>query len=189
MHGIKREDQADAADYTGSDYAWMRKFGVKTEHAHNQEYEENIRLNDARQEFFARRELERGLHWIVQCQRDFAAVKARDGTAVKLTQEIVDGIDEEIDHFSVQGFFVGEGFGFGDGGFGQGGIAAALFRKAAKKGHGVLIYFFAKDFVELRGDAADDHNGRRRAGVGTRSHGGDIGGEQNIKSCGGAARA
>ena len=53
--------------------------------------------------------------------------KRVDGAAVELAQQIVFGGGDQINHFLVEHFFFGEGFGFGDGGFGYRGIAAAHF--------------------------------------------------------------
>ena len=53
MHGEERQDQCDAADYSGGEYSWMCELGVESQHADDQQDEKYVRLHDAREEFFA----------------------------------------------------------------------------------------------------------------------------------------
>ena len=122
-------------------------------------------------------------------ERDFRAVEAGDFAAVELAQQVVFGRRDDVDHFAVERFFFGEGFGVGDGGGGENRVAVALVGVAAEEGERVVVDFLAHRFVDGHGVAADDHDGRSGAGVRAGGHGGDVGGKQNVEAGAGGARA
>ncbi len=109
--------------------------------------------------FWRPEKLELDTGGIGERELDFGAVEARDFAAVELAQQVVFGRRNEIDQFAVESFFFGEGFGVGDGGFRERGIAAALVGEAAKKSHGVVVDFLAHGFVDGHGVAANNETG------------------------------
>src|SRR4051794_713787 len=111
----------------------MREFGVETEHANNQQDEENVGLDDARKKLLSRGELKRHTQRVRERKLHLRAVKASDFASIKLAQQIILGIGDEIDELALQRFLFCESFGFGDRGLRQRRIAAALFREAAQK--------------------------------------------------------
>src|SRR6266699_1290384 len=50
MNRVERQNQADSANHSRGDDAWMRELGVQPEHPENQQDKENIRLDNAREE-------------------------------------------------------------------------------------------------------------------------------------------
>ena len=84
-------------------------------------------------------------------------------------------------------FDVAEGLAFGDGGFRQRRIAAALIGVAAQESGGVVENLVLQRFVHADRDAAHGKQRRSRAGMRARRHGGNVGGKQDEKSSRGAA--
>ncbi len=102
----------------------MGEFGVQAENTEDEKDEENIGLDDAREKFLSSGKLEGYAHGIGERELDLGAVEASDLTAIKLAEEIVFGIGDEIDELAVEGLFFGKGLGVGDRRFRQRGIAA-----------------------------------------------------------------
>ena len=175
LHRVEREDETNATRDAGRDHAGMRELGVEAEDADDEKKEKHVGRDDAREEFLARREFEIGARWIRQRKRDFRAVEAGDFAAVELAQQVVFGRRNDVDHFGVERFLFGEGFGVGDGGGGENRIAVALVGVAAKEGERVVVDFLAHRFVDGHGVAADDHHGRSCASVRAGGHRGDVG--------------
>ena len=91
----------------------------------------------------------------------------------------------EVDEFEFEGFVVAVGFGVADGVFGGLDVAAAARGVGAEEGCGVVLDLLFEDGVELA--AFDDGVGG--AGVGSGSHGGDVGGFEEEEACRAGAAA
>ena len=167
----------------------MREFGVKAENTDDQQKEKHVWRNDARKKFLPRGEFEVGACWIRQRERDLRAVEARDFAPIELAQQVVFGSCDDVDHFAVERFFFGEGFGVGDGGGGESWIAIALVGVAAEESERVVVDFLAHRFVDGHRIAADDHDRRSGACVRAGRHRGDVGGKQDVEAGAGGARA
>ncbi len=189
VHREEREHKSDGAEHARREHAGMREFRVEPEDADNQKDEKDVWLHDAREEFFARGHFARDDDRMRESELRLGAVEARDGAAVELREQIFGRGGDEIDELAVERFFFAEGFGVGDGGGGEFGVASALADVAAQVGGGIVDDFFAQRVVNLHGLAADFHDRRSGAGFRAGRHGGDIRGKQNEKSGGSGARA
>src|SRR6266481_5605791 len=58
VHGVEREDEADAADHAGRHHARVGELGVQTENTEDEKDKENIGLDDAREKFLPSGKLE-----------------------------------------------------------------------------------------------------------------------------------
>jgi hypothetical protein len=179
MHCVQCEHKADSTHHARGDHSGMRELRVEAEHADDQQKEKHVGRDDARKEFLAGGELELHANRVGKRQLHFSSVKTRDFAAVQVTEEIVFRIHDKIDHFPVEGLFLGEGLGVGDGGFRERGIATALFGEAAEKSSGVVGDFFSQGIVDR--DRVSTDSNQRRGGSGMRawSHCGDVGREQD----------
>src|SRR6266404_7933464 len=165
----------------------MREFGVEAQDAEDQKNKEDVRLDDARKKFLARREFKGHANWVCQRELHLRAIETGDFAAVKLAEQVVFGISDDIDELAVERLFFGESLGIRNGGLRELRVAAALLGEAAQKSLRVVHDFASKSFVDCDRITADSNNRRGCAGVRARPHGGDIGGKQNEKAGGSSA--
>src|SRR5262249_43704353 len=155
----------------------------------NEQYEENVRLHNAGEEFLARRELESFAVRLAQNELRLAAVESCNFAAVQLAQKVIGRTSNEVDEIAVERFFLGKRSRLGNRGLRQLWVAAAFPRIAAKECHGIVVDLLSQRFVDLRNITAHSKNGGCRAGVRTGRHGGDVRGEQNVEARRGCPRA
>src|SRR5258708_36285934 len=98
MQGIQRKNQANSPDDPRSDHSGVRKFRVESKYAENQQYEENIRLDNPRKKSLPRRKFERHTRGILQRERHLCPVEARDGPAIQLPKQIFPRATTHIHH-------------------------------------------------------------------------------------------
>ena len=175
MHGEQGQHQSDASDHAGRDHAGMRELDVEAEDADEQEDEERVRFDDAREEALARGHIVLGELGAGEREALGFAVEARDGPAIELEEQIAGGCGDYVDEFAVERFGFGEGLGVGDGGFGELHIAAAFCGITAKKRGGVAHDFILERFVDVHDLAANFEQWRSAAGVRGGGHSCDIG--------------
>src|SRR5215467_6688615 len=106
MHSVKGQDDADAADHAGGNHSRMRKLRIEAQHANNEQYEENVRLHNAGEEFLARRELEGFAVRLAQNELRLAAVEPCNFAAVQLAQKVIRRTSNEVDELAVERFFL-----------------------------------------------------------------------------------
>ena len=148
----------------------MRKLRVEPQDAENQQHKENVRLNNPRKKSLPRGKFEGHARSILEHKHHLRAVETRDGSAIQLPKQLLCGIHDQIDHLRIQRLFFGKRPGFSDRLFCQLRVAFAPLRKTSQKGHGILVDFSPKYFVDLLRKSADCDDGRSCAGMRARSH-------------------
>src|SRR5260370_36532322 len=115
IHGVKRENQANAADDSWSDHSGVRELRVNTKNSKNQQHKENIGLDNAGKKFLAGRKFKRRARRIFERELRLGAVESLDRPAVQLPYQFIRRTHDQIDHFPVQGFLFRVSAAFRDG--------------------------------------------------------------------------
>ena len=181
VHGVKRQQQADAANDARREQSRMCEFRVETQHAENQQNEKNVRLHNPRQKPLAQGQLKGRAHGVAQFQFRLRAVKSFDRAPIELVEEFLGRRNNQIDELAVERFFLGESFRIGHGCLGQRHVAPALAGKASQVSRGIIRDFSPQRFVNLHRKRPDADERRRCPGVRPGRHGRHVRGQQNEK--------
>ena len=168
----------------------MIEFGIERERADGEQNEGDVRVHQIVEDLFFQRHAERRDGLAGELESDFLAVEALETLALHLAEKIVLAGGYVVDEMLREGFLLGEGFGFADGTFGDLNIASAPGNDGAHQGRGIVLDLLLHLIVGLDRGWAEEQHGMRRAGVGSGSHGRDVGGfEDEDSSRTGAAAA
>ena len=119
---------------------------------------------------------QRHLHLIYriaeQMQLFLLPIEAFDRPAFELVEQVVLIAGDDIDQVLLQCFLIGPRFRFAHSTFGQLDVAAARSHEGTHEGSRIVFHLRLHHVVHLF--ATQDH-GMRRSGVGSGSHGGNVG--------------
>ncbi len=184
-----RDQDEDDAHGSGNDRAGMIEFGIESERADGEQNEGDVRVHQIVEDLFFERHAERRDGLAGELEGDFLAVEALEAFAVDLAEEIVFAGGDVVDQVLRKGFLVGEGLGFAHGAFGELDVAAAPGNDRTHQGGGIVLDLLLHLVVGLDLGWTEEQDGMRRAGVGSGSHGCDVGGFEDEDSGGTGAAA
>src|SRR5260370_6141488 len=138
----------------------MRELCVNTKNTENQQHKENIGLDNARKKLLPGGKFKRFARRILQRELHLGAFESLDRPTVQLPNELVGRIDDQIDHFPVQGFLFRVSAAFRDGLLRQRRVAPASLRETPQKSRGIRVDLLSKCIINLHGQKTTDGHDR-----------------------------
>ncbi len=141
------EEDEDHSDDAGDDGSGMIEFGVEGEAADGQDEEGDVRVHEPAENALAQGGGKLFDRLAGEVEGLGGAVKAADGAAIELVEQVGFVAGGEVDEMEVERFLVGPGDGLADGFFGFLDVASAARDVGAEEGRGVVLDLGLHDVV------------------------------------------